>query len=117
MSKMKSFLLVTLCLALPLQALASDFPQWRDVIGNDAKYAKIPNASQVEKFASHAVPKAAGPQIFTVGDRFAFLFDENGRAVVTFDLTMDHVGIGDMVMGAIGIGHLSIEGIWKLFRD
>src|SRR3954468_7056117 len=55
------FVLLTLCLALPLQALAQDYPLWRDVINSD-KYIKTPNASQVEKFASHAVAKSTGPQ-------------------------------------------------------
>ena len=36
---MKSLLLVTLCLALPAQALAQDLPQWRDVISNDTKFS------------------------------------------------------------------------------
>jgi hypothetical protein len=113
---MKSFLLVTLCLALPAQALANHIPPWGDVV-NNPKYVKMPTQSQVEAFASHAIPAAPGPQIFTVADRFVFLFDQDGRAVVTFDLTQDHIGIADMIMGSIGIGHWSIEGIYKLFRN
>jgi hypothetical protein len=114
---MKSLLLLTLCLALPAQALARDLPLWKDVLANDKKYVKSPTLSEVQAFSSHAVKASTGPQIFTVGDRFVFLFDENGNAVVTFDLTQDHIGYGDMAMGAIGIGHWSIEGLFKLFRD
>lgn len=114
---MKSLLLLTLCLAVPAQSFAAQkLPPWRDVV-NNPKYVKYPTMSDVQQFTANAIPKSHGPQIFTVGDRFVFLFDQSGAAVVTFDLTQDHIGIADMIMGSIGIGHWSLEGIFKLFRN
>jgi len=115
---MKALLLFTLCLALPLQAIAADHRgrSWQDII-NDPNLVRTPNAAQVQKFASHAIHSSTGPQTFLVADRFLFLFDSDGSAVVTFDLTMDEIGIKDMIMGAVGIGQWSVEGIFKLFRD
>jgi hypothetical protein len=111
-------LVLALCLALPMSAIAADHRgrSWQEII-NDSSLNKTPSAAQIQKFSTSAVKAASGPQTFLVADRFLFLFDSDGSAVVTFDLTMDDIGIKDMIMGAVGIGQFSVEGIFKLFRD
>lgn len=101
--------LVVLCFTVQSWAIGDT---WKEIV-------KDPTLKQTPLKEETFIPigeARGGYYIELLGDRFAFLFDETGRPVVTFDLTMDQIGTKDQILGAIGIGGFSLRKLFSKYK-
>lgn len=108
--------LLCVCSLIPSLGQAKELPKtWAEIM-KDASIIKSPS---IEKLREQAIPKSLDGeyQLYVVADRFAFLFDPEGAPVIVFDLTMDQVGLGQAILGSLGIGQFSLFRLFKSYKE
>jgi hypothetical protein len=75
----------------------------------------LPNASQFKRPVVDPSPNGQY-QLKVIGDRYASVFTAAGEPIAIFDLTMNHLGWKEIILGGIGFGNLNLAAFIKLFR-
>ncbi len=75
----------------------------------------LPSASDF-KGKSGLAALGGSYEIQLVGTKFAAVFDPAGEPVAVFDLSLNHLGWKEIILGGIGFGDLTLWKLVKLFR-